>query len=99
MSRILNSREIKVMKHLSDSTDQAVVKGKMPLNIGPATLDGLIELGLIEECISERYKGEMGYKITPDGWRCMYGKTFEEIMTPPDGKPSHPLHVWKWPHD
>jgi hypothetical protein len=42
------------------------------------TLDALVDLGLLETCLSQRY-GEIGWRVTPNGARCMYGKTFDEM--------------------
>jgi hypothetical protein len=71
------------------------VKGEL-VGVGESTLAGLVSLGLLETGVSQRHHGV--WRLTPDGWRCMYGKTIEEIMAP-GGGPVRPLRVWKWPAD
>ncbi len=99
MSRILNARERRALDVLSFDQRDFVVKGALPAGIGLKTLEGLIELGLIETGPSNRFYGATGYRITPDGWRCMFGMTYEEIMAQPEGTKTHPLRVWRWPPD
>lgn len=96
MSCILNARERKALAHISFDHNDFIIKGKLPAGIGQKTLEGLVTLGLLEKGPSQRYYGQTGYKVTPDGWRCMYGQTYEEIMAPPE-RTVHPLRVWRWP--
>jgi|SRR5665213_1748232 len=97
MSRLLTNRERRALERLSLDRGEFLIKGKFPSGIAAGTLDGLVELGLAERGLSARYVGLEGYRITPDGWRAMYGKTYEEIMA--DGTPVRPLRVMKWPLD
>jgi hypothetical protein len=96
MSHVLNPRERRTLDKLG--FDRGVlIKGQFSVGEGgPKTMDSLVRLGLAEIAPSERYYGEKGWRITPDGWRCMYGKTIEEIMVP-DGSPVRPLKLWQWP--
>jgi hypothetical protein len=51
----------------------------------------LLSLGLIESGPNAGHYGQIGWRLTADdGWRCMYGKTVEEIMAPGEG-PAHRL--------
>lgn len=96
MTRVLNARERNALDKLSFDHDDFVVKGHLPRGIGIKTLENLLRLGLISKGPSKRYHGQTGWRITPDGWRCMYGQTYEEIMAP-GGEPALPLSVWRWP--
>src|SRR3954471_24874193 len=97
MSRVLNPRERKALETLSFYHRNFLIKGEL-VGIGAKTLESLVGLGLAEVGQSERNYGQTGWRITPDGWRCMCGNTYEEIMAP-GGKPMLPLKVWRWPPD
>jgi len=94
MSHILTSRERKALDRLSLDRTEFVIKGELPAGIGEQSLNTLVSLGLAE--LGPGRFGETGWRMTPDGWRCMYGKTYEEIMAPGAGK-SYPLRGWRWP--
>jgi hypothetical protein len=94
VSYVLNPRERKALIKLSDDHNDFLIKGQL-VGIGAATLASLVSLGLAETGPSQRYY-VIGWRITPDGWRCMYGKTIEEIMVP-GGSPVRPLKLWQWP--
>jgi hypothetical protein len=64
--------------------------------VGEVTLRRLASLGLAEAGLPPRYHGKTGWRITPDGWRCMFGKSYEEIMAS-GVRPVRPLPVWRWP--
>lgn len=93
---VLNARERKALNRLSEDTRDFLIKGKLT-GVGLITLASLVELGLAEIGASRRYYGETGWRITPDGWRCMYGKTYEEMMANPEAGPYNPLKQWQWP--
>src|SRR5262245_17545268 len=95
MARRLNTRERKVLDKLQFDHGDFHIKGKLPAGFGVKTLEGLVELGLVEMGQSERHYGHTGYRITPNGWRAMYGMTFAEIMA--RGTKTYPLKVWSWP--
>ena len=95
MSRILTPRERAALKELSVDHEQFLPVEKFVGGVSAETLDGLVTLGLAEKGISRRPGGREGWRILPDGWRCMYGKTIEEIMIA--DKTIVPLPVWRWP--
>jgi hypothetical protein len=95
MTRILNARERKALDKLSFEHKDFLISGQL-VGIGPTTLASLVALGLAETGPSARYYGETGWRILPDGWRCMYGRTLAEIMAPGAPK-AYPLKVWSWP--
>jgi hypothetical protein len=97
MSRVLNARERNALERLRFDHRDFLIKGELPSGIGIRTLEGLVDLGLLEK--GPGRFGETGYRITPDGWRAMYGKTYEEIMAQPEGVKTYPLKVWRWPPD
>ncbi|MGE0651702.1 MAG: hypothetical protein AB7P12_08125 [Alphaproteobacteria bacterium] len=95
MTHVLTARERKVLDKLSFDHGKFLIKGQFPTGCaGDVTLNNLVRLGLAETGPSERYYGTMGWRITDDGWRCMYGKSYAEIMT---GGQHRPLRVWSWP--
>lgn len=95
MSRILTAKERNGLEKLTEDpiSKDFLIKGQLT-GVGHATLAALVELGLAETGPSTRYYGEMGWRITDDGWRCMYGRTLAEMSR---GGPYHPLRVWRWP--
>ena len=95
MSKVLGARERKALDKLSFDHRDFLIKGQLT-GIGTTTLASLVSLGLAETGPSQRYYGEIGWRITDDGWRCMYGKTLGEIMAP-GGSPVRPLRIWQWP--
>ena len=92
MTRVLNARERKALETIAFDHRHFHTKGEL-VGIGTVTLNALVDLGLLETGMSQQY-GEIGWRITPDAWRCMYGKTFDEMKGP---GPSHYLRVWSWP--
>lgn len=94
---VLSARERTALDKLSLDHGDYLIAGQL-VGIGKVTMSRLVDLGLAEVGPSERYYGELGWRITSDGWRCMYGKTYEEIMAP-GALPSYPLRVWRWPSE
>jgi hypothetical protein len=79
MSGVLTTRQKRALQKLSFDHKEFVVKGELPAGIGLGTMDRLVELGLAEKGPSQRRRGQIGWRITDDGWRCMYGHTADEI--------------------
>jgi hypothetical protein len=96
MNHVLNSRERQALDRMTLDHRSFHIKAGLGTGIGTKTIDVLLSLGLVEAGPNARHHGEIGWRLTADGWRCMYGKTIEEIMAP-GGKPVHPLRVWSWP--
>lgn len=97
MGRVLNSKERRALERISREDHDYVVKSRLPVGVGLKTLDGLVKMGLLETGPSKLYSGITGWKVAPDGWRCMYGKTYEEIVR--CEMSSRPLRVWRWPSE
>ena len=95
VSRILNKRERDGLEKLTEDpiNRDYLIKGQLT-GVGHVTLASLVELGLAEIGPSKRYYDESGWRITDDGWRCMYGKTLDEMGS---GGPYYKLRVWCWP--
>lgn len=94
MSYVLTARERKLLDHMQFDHRAFQIPGQMPVGTsGKVTLSRLVELGLLET--GQGRFGEVGYRITDDGWRCIYGKTHDEIMS--SGGQHYPLKVWSWP--
>lgn len=80
MSNNLKKREVDALAKVNDESrflqgDYVVAKELAP-DIGEVTLIHLLELGLLEAGHSDRYRGEVGYRITLDGERLLYGATW-----------------------
>ncbi|MEV5020723.1 hypothetical protein MRBLMA1_000521 [Sphingobium sp. LMA1-1-1.1] len=93
MTYRLTDRERKLLDHLQMDDETFQIRGQLPVGTGEITLHRLTELGLLETG-GGRF-GETGWRLTDNGWRCMYGKSQAEMMT--NGERNHPLKVWSWP--
>ena len=98
MENRLRAHECKALKLLGGDTTDFLVWGQF-VGIGRPTLASLVERGLAETGPSRNYSSEIGWRITEDGWRCMYGETIAEIFTKPVGVKTYPFVTWKWPVD
>src|SRR5436305_10075821 len=96
MSYVLNSRERQALDRMTLGQGNFHIKAELGTGIGAKTIEGLLDLGLIEAGSNARHYGQIGWRLTDNRWRCMYGKTIEEIMAS-GGGPVHPLRVWSWP--
>jgi hypothetical protein len=94
----LSAHECKALKMLGNDPTDFLVWGHF-VGIGRPTLASLVKRGLAETGPSLRYFPEIGWRITEDGWRCMYGETLAEILAKPAGVRAYPFIVWKWPAD
>jgi hypothetical protein len=94
----LSRHECKALKMLRNDPTEFLVWGHF-VGIGRPTLASLVKRGLAETGPSLRYFPEIGWRITEDGWRCMYGETLAEILAKPAGVRAYPFIVWKWPAD
>jgi len=96
MTYVLNARERAALNQLSLKRDAFLARGQLEIGRGNEALEALEKLGLAETGSATRFADRIGWRITEDGWRCMYGKTYAEIMAP-GAPPSRPLEVWSWP--
>ena len=68
------------------------------VDVGRRSFDTLVHLGLIEAGTATRHNSGVGYRITPDGFRCLYGKTAEQIEADGDkGILTHERPKLMWP--
>lgn len=95
MSRNLNAKERQALDRMTLDHANFHIKAELGTGIGTKTVEGLLALGLIEAGPNARHYGQIGWRLTDDGWRSMYGKTLAE-MGPGTG-PHRPLRVWHWP--
>lgn len=93
MTYILGNRERKLLEYLQIDHATFQIPGQLPKGAGAGTLGKLTSEGLLETGAG-RF-GDIGYRLSDDGWRCMYGKTHNEMMS--DGDKHYPLKVWSWP--
>lgn len=93
MTYVLSARERKLLDYLQIDREAFQIRGQLPVGTGELTLSRLTELGLLET--GEGRFGSTGWRLTDDGWRCMYGKSHAEMSVA--GAPHYPLKVWSWP--
>jgi hypothetical protein len=94
MSRILTYHERAASRQLSRHHDEFLPEVKFAADVGAQVLDELVVLGLAKKGPSNG-GNKAGWRITDDGWRCMYGCTAEEIAE--GHKTLVPLRIWRWP--
>jgi hypothetical protein len=93
MTHILNAQERKLLAYLQLDDQVYQVRGQIPPGIGVVTLGRLTALGLLET--GPGRFGDTGWRLTDDGWRCMYGKPKTDLGA--EGAPHHELKIWSWP--
>lgn len=93
MTYFLTARERKLLRELQFDSECYQIRGQLPVGTGEITLSRLTDLGLLET--GPGRFGDVGWRLTDDGWRCMYGKTKGEMAS--GGAPHLPLKVWSWP--
>jgi hypothetical protein len=99
MSHVLSTKERQALDRMTSDHTNFHIKAKLGTGVGAKTIESLLELGLIEAGPNARHYGQIGWRLTDDGWRCMYGETIAEILAKPEGVKSFPFVVWKWPVD
>lgn len=92
---ILNQYERAALLALSQR-DQTPAHGEAARSFGKAHLDVLLGFGLAALVPSKSDAKSNGFRITDEGWRCMYGLTKTQIDSDTNGKPA-PFRVWQWP--
>lgn len=97
MNKKLNSWERKALDKMSFDPNRFYV-GRELGGVGVKSLKRLAAIGLIEGGVPERHPGQVGWRLTPSAWICMFGKSYDELTAPNTG-PHEPLAVWKWPPD
>lgn len=95
MSYVLTRVQREALKALTNNQSKYTPYWQFE-RISENTLNILVELGLAETGLTDRRPGEIGWRITDNGWRCIYGKTYEEIMAP-GALPPLALEIWSWP--
>lgn len=93
MTYLLTAREQKLLRHLQIDSTVFQIRGQLPVGTGEVTLSRLAELGLLEDGPGRH--SQIGWRLSDDGWRCMYGKPKADLGA--EGAPHHPLKVWSWP--
>ncbi len=93
MTCVLTVRERKLLEYLQLDHKTFQIKGQLPVGFGAKTRERLTIIRLLETGAGKF--GETGWRLTADGWRCMHGKTLEEMME--SQGPHHPLKVWSVP--
>jgi hypothetical protein len=97
MSDILDRRERHALEALRAAGLNFVSLEAMPRGIGRATLETLEQRGLVERAPGRNGSKSSRYRATADGWRCMFGKTYDDIRKLPSGVVPRPLSTWIWP--
>jgi hypothetical protein len=94
-SRVLTPCEREALQELSRDHVTFFFSGHFARRISVEALEVLAGLGLVERAPMSDVRGQSGWRILPDGWRCMYGKTVDQIMS--GDQTVLPLRVWQWP--
>lgn len=94
MTYVLTSKEQSLLRDMQIDHEKYQVKGELPVGkAGKVTLQRLTELGLLEAGVGRW--GDTGWRLSDNGWRCMFGKTYDEMTS--EGGQHSPLKVWSWP--
>lgn len=93
MSYLLTARERKLLEYLQIDFKSFRIMGQFPQGTGKITVTRLTDLGLLETGPGRH--GATGWRLSDDGWRCMYGQTNAEMLA--TGRVYTPLKVWSWP--
>jgi hypothetical protein len=99
MSEVLNAKQRQALDRMTLDHSNFHIGAELGPGVGTKTVESLLALGLIEASPNARHYGQIGWRLTNDGWRCMYGETIAEILAKPDGVKTFPFVVWKWPVD
>ena len=92
---ILNQYERAALLALSQH-QQIAAHSDANAGFGRAHLEALLGLGLAMAVPSRTDQKRHDFRITDDGWCCIYGLTKAQIDSHTDRKPA-PFRVWQWP--
>lgn len=95
MTYVLTHRQRGALNALSKKQNDVMPYWQF-LKIGRNTLNRLVDIGLAETGLTNRRRDEIGWRITDDGWRCIYGKPYADIIAP-GALPPQPFEIWSWP--
>jgi hypothetical protein len=101
MAQHLSALESRGLKWVTETFPYCRDTAQLPKGVGVATLAKLVALGLAEQEQVDPRTGKIGYRTTPEGWRTMYGMTYEEMLAAKQREPVYPLRIW-WrpvPHE
>lgn len=99
MSEVLSAKQRQALDRMTLDHQNYHIGAELGPGIGAKTVESLLELGLIEAGSNARHHGQIGWRLTDDGWRCMYGETIDEIMAKPENIKAYPFVTWRWPID
>lgn len=92
---ILNQYERAALLALSQH-EQIPAHDDASRGFGKAHIENLLGHGLAMAVPSKADQRHNAFRITDDGWRCIYGFTKAEIDSHTDRRPV-PFRVWQWP--
>ena len=95
--RLLTQRECAALDALTGTSFGDHFPMRRLPRIAAVTLGKLAKLGLVEEGNRAHWPTERGWRLTDDGWRCMFGKTEQEIIDTPDYQSVDAFTIWRWP--
>jgi hypothetical protein len=95
IGNFLTRRERKALDAIRPSGLNFVKVSAMPKGVGLGTLNLLEAKGLLQRAPARA----PSYRISPDGWHCMFGRTFEQLCAfeKESGAAARPLGTWVWP--
>lgn len=94
MTRILTYRERQALDRMTIDHASFHAQADLGPDVEMSVIESLLALGLIE---AGPIPNSTSWRLTDDGWRCMFGKTFAKIMASGADDPAQPLKVWQWP--
>jgi hypothetical protein len=74
MSLVQNAKERRALERLSYKHWPFRIRGELTFGISSTMLNAVVDLDLVENCPSEWHRPQFGWRNTPNGWHCMFGK-------------------------
>ena len=93
MAQHLSALESRGLKWVTETFPYFRDTAQLPKGVGVGTLDKLVALGLAEKEETDP-PTEDRLPHHPQGWRTMYGMTYEEMLAARQTEPVYPLRVW-----
>ena len=95
ITAFLSRRERAAMEAIRCSGLEFTDASSLPHGVGQRTLDKLVQRGLLDAGPSKAGKMRGSYRISDDGWICMFGVPFAKIQA----ARKKPLSTWTWPSE
>ena len=94
MARQLSALESRGLSWVTETYPKFRMAAELRRGLGVRTLDKLVALGLVQKADAQSSRSKVGYRTAPQGWRTMYGMTYEELLVDQQSQSVDPLRVW-----